>query len=186
MKKWVMMLTAASVSVMIGACGQKGTVETTALAREEMTEMKETAETEEAAEGEKPADTTESAETSGEEGGFADNFDVDSQSAADFAEKLKLVTAAEDLWGLSGMASYPLYVGFADGSVTVNSAEEFLDLGEEEIFTDEMKDAIASADVSSLSPSRAGFVLSGPDGLPNMVFGVADGILTVKAMNYGK
>lgn len=57
-------------------------------------------------------------------------------------------------------------------------------LGEEKIFTQEWMDSIAQADETALSPSMAGFVLSGEGGGGNLVFGLRDGKLAVSGINY--
>ncbi|MFQ8679734.1 hypothetical protein [Enterocloster sp.] len=85
---------------------------------------------------------------------------------------------------LADLAAYPLYIGFADGGVSVESREEMIALGEEKIFTQEWMDSIAQADETALSPSMAGFVLSGEGGGGNLVFGLRDGKLAVSGINY--
>ena len=45
-------------------------------------------------------------------------------------------------------------------------------------------DSIAQADETALSPSMAGFVLSGEGGGGNLVFGLRDGKLAVSGINY--
>ena len=72
-------------------------------------------------------------------------------------------------------------MGRKDESICVNNREEFIALGAETIFTPELSEAMKQAD-GDLSPSRAGFVLS--DGRPNIVFGVTDGKLGIKGINY--
>ena len=74
-------------------------------------------------------------------------------------------------------------MGFADGSVSVKSREEFLELGTERIFTPEMTASIEAANIENLSPSMAGFSVT-ESGKPNIVFGVRDGKLAVQGMNY--
>lgn len=77
--------------------------------------------------------------------------------------------AEKDIEALADLASYPLYVGFADGSVSAESREDLIALGAERIFTAEMVDAIAGADENGLKPSMAGFSLT-KDGKPNITF----------------
>lgn len=113
---------------------------------------------------------------------YADNFAVPTEAVADFAQEVKAVTAEKNLEALADLASYPLYVGFADGGVSVTSKEEFLALGEEKIFTPALLEAVSAADAATLSPSMAGFALSKGGGT-NVVFGVADGRLAVCGIN---
>lgn len=117
------------------------------------------------------------------QGGYEDNFSVDSAAAAEFAEKIKTAVAEQNLEALAELASFPLYVGFVDESVFANTREEFLALGADRIFTPEMVDSVAAADNSNLSPIMAGFSLS-KDGKPNIIFGVMDGQLKIVGMNY--
>ena len=84
---------------------------------------------------------------------------------------------------LAELASYPLYVGFKDGSVTVKSADELIGLGAEKVFTPEMQESVGNADETALSPSMAGFALYTGDG-PNILFGVVNGKLAIQGINY--
>ena len=84
---------------------------------------------------------------------------------------------------LADLASYPLYVGFADGGQSVESREDFIALGADRIFTEELLSEIAGADTEGLEASMAGFSLS-TSGRPNVVFGVAGGRLAIVGMNY--
>lgn len=114
-------------------------------------------------------------------GGYADNFEVDSQAAAEFAKLIKAAVSAKDMEELAGLMGFPVYVGAAGGGV--ESKEEFLSLGEELIFTDELTDSVLSADTGDLKPSEAGFVLS-DGGSANIIFGVRDGKLMISGINY--
>lgn len=115
--------------------------------------------------------------------GYEDNFAVDSEAAAAFGTQVKEAVAAQDLEALADLAAYPLYVGFTDGSVNVTSREEFVALGAERVFTPELVESVGNADVNSLSPSMAGFVLAA-DSKPNIIFGVVDGELAIQGINY--
>lgn len=143
------------------------------------TQQKETQQ-EEPQKAEQPKDEAtekEEAET------YEDNFAVDSEAAAAFAGKIKEAVANQDIEALADLASYPLSIGFSNEWVSVMSRDELIALGAEKIFTPEMIDSIENADESTLSPSKAGFVLSA-NGKPNMVFGVVDGKLAIQGMNY--
>ena len=108
---------------------------------------------------------------------------MDSDASAAFSKKIKDAVANQDLDMLGDLASYPLYIGFTDGSKFINSKEELMELGVEKIFTPELMDSIESADENSLSPSMAGFSLHADNG-PNIVFGVVNGELAIQGMNY--
>ncbi len=114
---------------------------------------------------------------------YEDNFSVDNEAVVAYARKIKEAVANRDMEALADLASYPLYVGFTDGGVSVTSAEELIALGEEKIFTVQMEESIKNADENSLSPSMAGFALS-TNGRPNMIFGVVDGRLAIQGINY--
>ena len=114
---------------------------------------------------------------------YEDNFSVDSAASSAFGKAVKEAVAAEDLEALADLVSFPVYVGFTDGGSGVGSREEFIALGAERIFTQEMKDSIAGADETDLSPSMAGFVLQSGDG-PNIIFGVVNGKLGIVGVNY--
>lgn len=116
-------------------------------------------------------------------GGYEDNFAVDGAASAAFGARIKEAVAAKDIEALADLASYPLYMGFADSGVSIESREDFIALGTDRVFTAEMVDAMAAADENGLNPSMAGFALT-KDGKPNITFGVTDGELTVKGMNY--
>ena len=95
---------------------------------------------------------------------YEDNFAVDSEAAAAFGKEVKEAVAEQDIDTLADLASYPLYVGFKDGSVTVKSADELIGLGAEKVFTPEMQESVGNADETALSPSMAGFALYTGDG----------------------
>lgn len=202
-RKAMAMLLAGALAIMTAACGQEGAAETQGQT-EVQTEAQETATAEESAkqepetqeasaEADEAAETateaaaeTEAAETGGAAqetaAGYEDNFAVDSAAAAEFGRKVKDAVSAQDLEGLAALAAYPLYVG-TDGGITVNSADELVALGAEKVFTPELSEAVGNADETALEPSMAGFVLSG-EGSANIIFGVVDGQLAIKGINY--
>lgn len=115
--------------------------------------------------------------------GYTDNFMVPEEEITAFARKVKEAVADRDMDALASLASYPLYVGFKDGGVSAGSPEELAALGTDRIFTPELAAAVEAAGDETLSPSMAGFVLK-KDGTPNIVFGVSEGVLAVKGINY--
>lgn len=187
-KRWNVLLIAGVVMALAAGCGAKeetkSVQETTVMAeqtedegkKESIEETKKTPETEKKTEA-----ATEEKETTE---GTDDNFSVDPASAEAFGRSVKEAVAARDLEKLADLTAYPVYIGFADGGVSVKSKEEMTALGEEKIFTQEWMDSIAQADETALSPSMAGFVLTGENGGPNIVFGMRDGKLAVSGINY--
>lgn len=200
MKNLKLAAAAGLFALVLAGCGQGAATETTAETAAETTEAagEETAEEASAEESEETSAEAEAdgQETSGEAeeetedgaeesaaGGYEDNFSVDSQAAADFAVQVQAVVASDDLQGLADLTAYPVYVGIGEGQA-VESEEDFLALDPAEVFTDELKSAVAAADPEALEPSEAGFVLSDENGKPNIIFGVVDGELAVKGINY--
>lgn len=113
---------------------------------------------------------------------YEDNFAVDSEAAREFAEKVKGAAAQKDLEALAELIAFPVYVGL-EGVGGVETKEEFLELGAERVFTDELLESVKTADVENLQPSRAGFSIS-DGGTANIIFSVVDGALTVVGINY--
>ena len=202
MKNLKLAAAAGLFALVLAGCGQGAATETTAETAAETTEAagEETAEEASAEESEETSAEAEAdgQETSGEAeeeteaedgaeesaaGGYEDNFSVDSQAAADFAVQVQAVVASDDLQGLADLTAYPVYVGIGEGQA-VESEEDFLALDPAEVFTDELKSAVAAADPEALEPSEAGFVLSDENGRPNVIFGVVDGELAVRGINY--
>ena len=113
---------------------------------------------------------------------YADNFAVDTAAAEEFAQKVKDAAAAKDLEGLAELTAFPVYVGLP-GVGGVETREDFLKLGAEAVFTQELMEAVAAADIDNLQPSRAGFAISNGT-TANIIFGVRDGILAISGINY--
>ena len=195
MKKVKVLAMAAAMGIMMAGCGQSSQPEqTTAETVQETSTEEETestaAEKEETTEEETAEETT--AEAAAEEtaaaeaeqaaGGYEDNFAVDSAAAADFAGKIQAAVADKDLEGLADLIAFPVYVGLPDVG-GVESRDEFIALGADQIFTSELMASVAAADTGALSPSMAGFVLS-DGGKANIIFGVTAGALTITGINY--
>ena len=213
MKKMKVLAAVIAMGLLAAGCGQSAEQETAPMesieeAAEQETieiepeETEETTaqeenlpeETEEASEAKEtqPAQTqqetgaqteAQSAENEAAAGGYEDNFAVDSAAAAEFAGKIKTAVAEKNLEKLADLTAFPVYVGFKDGGTPVESRDEFLALGADKIFTQELVDSVAAADENALSPSMAGFVLS--DGSKaNIIFAVNEGELTIVGINY--
>lgn len=114
---------------------------------------------------------------------YEDNFAVPTEDAVAFAEKIQDAVANEDLEALADLTYYPVYVSIADSSV-IESKDDLIALGADKIFTSEMKDSIANADLTTLNPSMAGFTLYGSDGAPSITFSVQNGVLGISGINY--
>ena len=99
-----------------------------------------------------------------------------------FADKIKEAVAAEDLEALADLTAFPVYVDIENAN-DVKTREDFLALGAEAIFTEELKKSAANADTENMQPSMAGFSIS-DGGSANINFGVRDGVLAVNGINY--
>lgn len=128
------------------------------------------------------AEETTASETFEKSGGYEDNFAVDSKAAAEFADKIKEAVAAKDLEALADLTVFPVYVDIENAN-DVKTREDFLALGAEAIFTEELKKSAANADTENMQPSMAGFSVS-DGGSANVNFGVRDGVLAVNGINY--
>ena len=131
-----------------------------------------------------PAETAASEEASEQEGEYTDNFSVSQEDAAAFAARIQEAVSQKDLEGLADLAAYPLYIGFEDGGVNIESMDDLTAYDAETIFTPELLESVANADTSALNPSMAGFALTQGNGAPNIIFGVRDGSLAISGINY--
>ena len=193
-----LLLAAGLTAVMVMAgCGQDSAEDTAAQETEQTEEVstEETEQTEDAAES-APEDesTAESdsqtdagdsqAENAGEEQTYEDNFAVDREAVTAFADKIKEAVAAKDMEALADLTSFPVYVGIPDTDGMVETRDDFLALGADQVLTDELLESVASADMSGQEPSMAGFVVAGESGRPNIIFGVVEGKLAITGINY--
>lgn len=121
-------------------------------------------------------------ETAQETKQYEDNFAVDSQAAKKFARKVQTVTAKKDLEGLAELTSFPVYVGLP-GVGVVKTKEDFLKLGADAVFAEELMKAVENADIDHFEPSMAGFSIS-DGGTANINFGVVNGVLAISGINY--
>lgn len=180
------MICALLTTVMVlsfAACGSQGN----AAASAESTVTSESgaeASTAESSAAEASAETTTEVSADAANGtSYEDNFAVSTEDAAAFAKKILDAVAAEDLNALADLVNYPVYVALGDGSV-IETREDLIALGADKIFTPELKDSMANADLSELSPSMAGFTLYSTGDGPNITFNVQNGVLGISGINY--
>ena len=193
-----LLLAAGLTAVMVMAgCGQDSAEDTAAqeteqteeVSTEEMEQTEEAAESapedESTAEADSQTDAGDSqAENAGEEQTYEDNFAVDSEAVTAFADKIKEAVAAKDMEALADLTAFPVYVGIPDTEGIVETRDDFLALGADQVLTDELLESVASADMSGQEPSMAGFVVAGESGRPNIIFGVVEGKLAITGINY--
>ncbi len=184
------MICALLTTVMVlsfAACGSQGnstaSTESTVTSESQTTESSSEASNAESSAATETAAETTIASDAASETSYEDNFAVPTEDAVAFAKEIQAAVANEDLEALADLTHYPVYVSIADGSV-IESKEDLIALGADKIFTDEMKDSIANAGLSDLSPSMAGFTLYSTGDAPNMIFSVQDGRLGISGMNY--
>lgn len=84
---------------------------------------------------------------------------------------------------LADLTAYPVYVGLDQGLVIENK-EDFMAIGAERLFTDEIVASITNTDISNLTASNAGFFMSSTDTAPSITFSVVDGQLKITGINY--
>lgn len=190
--KMICALLTTAMVLSFAACGSQGngaaSAESTVTSESQTVES--SAETSTAESSAAEAGTEATTETAGEAfadaatgTSYADNFAVPTEDAVAFAEKIQAAVANEDLEALADLANYPIYVALGDGSI-IESKEDLIALGADKIFTKEMKDSIASADLSDLSASMAGFTLYSTSDAPNITFNVQGGVLGISGINY--
>ncbi len=208
MRKLALAVTIGAACLGIAACGQsaESTTETTtaqateAVTESESTETEEETKTEtadkesetETADKESETETeeteskdaeAEASESTGAEQAGLDNFSVDMETVAAMGKDIKAAVEAKDLDALAELASYPVYVGLEDAE-DVETKEDFLALGADAVFTDELVQSVTGADETALEASKAGFTLSSGDSSANIIFGVVDGELKITGINY--
>ena len=115
---------------------------------------------------------------------YEDNFAVDEDAVVSFGEKIQEAVAAKDMEALADLTAFPVYVGLPDTDGVVETREDFLALGAEQVLTDELVSSVEQADLSGQEPSMAGFVVADESGRPNIIFGVVEGKLAVTGINY--
>lgn len=197
MKIRKLFLAAGLTAVMVMAgCGQKAAeeknpeqeteqveeTEQESSVEDAQTEAVDDGQTEE--EGGAQEETEASPEGSPEGQLYEDNFAVDEDAVVSFGEKIQEAVAAKDMEALADLTAFPVYVGLPDTDGVVETREDFLTLGAEQVLTDELVSSVEQADLSGQEPSMAGFVVADESGRPNIIFGVVEGKLAVTGINY--
>ena len=195
MKIRKLFLAAGLTAVMVMAgCGQDAAEEKNLEQEtEQVEETEQESGVEDAQTDAEAADSEQTEEESGAqeetEGGaegqlYEDNFAVDEDAVVAFGEKIQEAVAAKDMEALADLTAFPVYVGLPDTDGVVETREDFLALGAEQVLTDELVSSVEQADLSGQEPSMAGFVVADESGRPNIIFGVVEGKLAVTGINY--
>lgn len=177
MKKRLVLWIVTAVMLTMAGCGQKKDPLENVVYEDSAVQENENAE-----EGTADAAAQTSEETA--ESTYEDNFAVDTNTAAAFGGKIKEAVAGKDIEKLADLTTFPVYVGLTEEGMVVETWEDFIALGAEKLFTEEMVKSIAGADEKSLSPSMAGFTLYDGDDAPSITFGVQEGRLGISGINY--
>ncbi len=115
---------------------------------------------------------------------YDDNFAVSNATAKEYAQSIQSAVLQKDLEGLADLTRFPVYIGFKDNGTVIETREDFIVLGNDAVFTDDMLDSMANANINDISASNAGFYLSSEIGAPSITFSVQDGKLGISGINY--
>lgn len=118
--------------------------------------------------------------------GGIENFDVSKEEVTDFAKKIQKAVAAQDMEALAELMTFPNYISsYEEKDGMVDTKEEFLQISKDRIFTRELMDSIANADIDHWEASMAGFVLVSKDNntAPSISFGISGGELKITGFN---
>lgn len=118
--------------------------------------------------------------------GGIENFDVSKEKVTDFAKKIQKAVAAQDMEALAELMTFPNYISsYEEKDGMVDTKEEFLQISKDRIFTRELMDSIANADIDHWEASMAGFVLVSKDNntAPSISFGISGGELKITGFN---
>lgn len=115
-----------------------------------------------------------------------DNFSVDKNKIIEFAMQIQNAVLEKDIEKLSLLSAYPVYIGFLDEGLIIETREDFLALDTEKLFSNEMIASIQETQVDSLQPSMAGFIMmkDSKEHVPNIIFGIVDEALAITGINY--
>lgn len=172
-RKTGVLLAACVVMGSLAACGAKTDAELSA--SEEPASVVENLQTET------------NTEEDGEVSGGIENFDVDAAQAKEYAQKVQKTVADKDIEALADLMTFPNYVSiYEEKEGMVNTREEFLAIGKDRIFTKELIDSVANADLDNFTASMAGFQIVSKDDTraPGISFGINDGELRINGINY--
>ena len=100
----------------------------------------------------------------------------------DFATKIVAAVDAKDIDALAELVAYPTYVGLGEG-IEAATKEDFVAIGADALFTDELIASVDAADLSALELTGAGYILGGEK--PDIIIGYGeDGTLGITGINY--
>lgn len=98
------------------------------------------------------------------------------RDALAFAADVLFACRYKSMDSLANLAAFPLYVRLDDGDLTVEDAEEFLDLPQNEVLSEERVEAVLSTNLYEVTELDGGrYVLGSDEGTPNIIFQKDDG-----------
>ena len=93
------------------------------------------------------------------------------RDALAFAADILFACRYRSMDSLANLAGFPLYVRLDDEDMTVEDAEQFLALPEDQILSDERVDAVLSTNLYEVTELDGGrYVLGSDEGKPNIIF----------------
>lgn len=178
MKKMLMTGLVIASMATVAACSNKGSEQTTTTATAVESSVDDAAQTSaaesETAESEK-GDAGITQETSKTAAGETakDPGKEAAEVIRSFAEEVQITVGEKDLDALADLSEFPLTVKLADGTEKqVQDKEEFLALGEEAIFSEELMEAIAAVVPEEVKEGKNGMQMGE---IPGIVFDDVEG-----------
>lgn len=176
MMKKKILVTGLMVATMmtISACGSNNTTAETTTAAE-ITTVAETTTEEETILAETITEAGAESEAAGE---------LTSEQIKEFAEDIRQVVANKDMEWLADMCAYPVYVGLGENEGSeIADREAFMELGSEDVFTDELLETIEAVNSEELEMVGAGVIMGGD---VNITFNNVDGAPAITGINIQK
>lgn len=170
MKKMLMTGLVIASMATVSACSSKTAEQPTVAATTAESSIDDTAQTTAA---ESKEDQSTEADTEESTGELTKEEAEKAEVIRSFAEEVQITVGEKDLDALADLSEYPLTVKLADGTEQqIQDKEEFLALGEEAIFTDELMDAIAAVVPEEVEESDNGMQMGET---PGIVFDYVEG-----------
>lgn len=90
----------------------------------------------------------------------------------------------ENLESLADLCAYPVYIGLGKGEEIKSSEDLLKKYKADDIFTDELEDAVTATDLLKVEESKAGIVLSGNGEKPDIIISDTDSGWMITGINY--
>lgn len=107
--------------------------------------------------------------------------EMSAEDIRSFAEEIQITVADKDLDALADLCGYPVFVGLENGEgLEIMEKEEFLAIGEDNIFTETLMKEIAAIVPEELEQFEAGVVMGDA---ANIIFGSVEGAPAIVGIN---